>query len=213
MALKRGCSHEPRRGWTATDARPGELWPTSESAAAFAAGTGFSPGEKQACYTGPGQAEVWGQAMRRRRLLRPPGQDVQPLPWDGMTPAQAAKLARDAYRLAAWYETPRLAGDVWRGPEGFYESLARAFEALLAHYADQRGHGWCRGGYGDGAFETLAEMPSGWRPRWAAQWVHSQRHGWGVGGVAPDGERSALEPVQPESAPPALCNSRSAIAP
>lgn len=81
-----------------------------------------------------------------------------------LTPGCVSRLAGDAFKVAAHavLSYPDDAGRLT--PAEFAESVAQAFEALLACRCDRDGFPFLAEGHGQWAADRLAELPKGFRP-------------------------------------------------
>lgn len=81
-----------------------------------------------------------------------------------LTPALVAKLAEQAFSVAAYNVLSYPGEDGVEGPGEFAESVSQAFEALLACHCQREGCGFLAEGYGQWVEDRLAQIPKGFRP-------------------------------------------------
>lgn len=88
----------------------------------------------------------------------------------GLTEAQVAKAAQDAFRVTAWTGRPQEAGDRWLTPSEFVDEVADALRLLLVDLLAQRGETELAHqavSYGAAMVQSLREVPAGWRPSYS----------------------------------------------
>ena len=113
--------------------------------------------------------------------------DEESITWGGLTAVQASEIAQNAFLVASWIGRPQAEDDCRETPAQFCESVAQAFQALLADHAERAGHGFLADGFGRGVAGVLKEIPRGWRPAYAgtSSWLLGGRSEAEGGGEAP----------------------------